>query len=1265
MSYRKNRNSIGNIISPKNKSLYTPNRHTQLNKTFQLNKLKTLLSINDAKIKEIKGRRQHFSSFHLINENDKYKAIEKKIQNKILNISMLILKDTKFDSDITGTVKPFKPKIKSNKNLEFNSFKIAKANKSTHIHRPSMRLPRPSLFLSNLAHFKEIVNEKNRKIKRIHNLYDSFGEDESDKDIEKSNYGLNPRSIFIDSYDMLMLISASFCLFYIPYRLARTKMIINNNEHFVLFMIYFSEIIFIIDLIFGFFRWFYNNEFKLVSNKYMIITNYLYGDFFFDLIMAIPFYSIFKFKNYEKSQFDSIYNESHFVLKILICFKAFKIFKVNKDKNNRVVYFFNRKFAKNYYIERVYQITNFVIIILSVFNLFISFHIYMAQLSFPNWIFSSNLQDKKFIDIYLSSLYFIMATLTSVGYGDIVCVNFEETCFQIVLLSIGLVAYSWIISTVGDYVKNKSRATMNFNRDMTKLEEIRIAYPNMPFKLYNKIQQHIQRLLTQSKKYEYNILVNSLPYYLQNSVLFQIHKNEISKFTFFKDCDNSDFILKVLTHFIPIFSKKNIVLVGEGEFFENIFFIKEGRLALEAIIDLDNIEMSIEKYLKYRFEEIEEIEDISENENSIQKSTIMERSYKKHKKIKTKHFLEMINKQFENIEENANIHESNIEQEIGKCDFHLENQDLYKGDIQYIHILDLLKNEYFGEILMFLNIPNPLSLKVKSKRVELYVLRKKDAFYIKKDYQNIWQRLNKKSIHNIKSLKSLTLDIINRYCEMNGIIIKEGKIIKSKASKHISSYNKTFKNNAKQISSKFNSKTMATSKLDFDKNKMLANFKSSLKVNFKENKKDKVKFKQKSTLKQTHINKFNLSFDKNDKNESDTKVKRIKSKSAESNKKSKQSQKKVTESSGYTSSSSISFSLSEKTLNNKINKQASLLAKNKVGNNKSQIIKNKNENKRYSIKKISKKKFGPLSAYNSISPKNLYRNSIITNNKSHKNNISNNHIFITGISMINKFNSSESNNVEYLTQESNISLQILSSYKNINELSEGIYIKAKKLQDLINKIVKYYIKTNSIENEKKYIQKFFSDNNEIKINNSNISNLSNNNSCYENPSVFSEKNSNSIKYQSQNKYSTFIKDKFLLLNYSKNKFIYNDNSKEIIYPMIKNKYILDQSESKSMSMNSLNQLNQNNNNKMKKLYSKFKNIKPKEIISNNYSFKYKKYETYEKSKSKDSKMNKINKKQIKEKPPENLYSNNIINNKNGNSIHEVNLNYVNNFCCIY
>ena len=34
-------------------------------------------------------------------------------------------------------------------------------------------------------------------------------------------------------------------------------------------MLEFSEIIYFLDLLFGFFRWFYNNEFKLVNNGYM------------------------------------------------------------------------------------------------------------------------------------------------------------------------------------------------------------------------------------------------------------------------------------------------------------------------------------------------------------------------------------------------------------------------------------------------------------------------------------------------------------------------------------------------------------------------------------------------------------------------------------------------------------------------------------------------------------------------------------------------------------------------------------------------------------------------------------------------------------------------------------------------------------------------------------------------------------------------------------------------------------------------------------
>ena len=802
MSISKYRRSVDSLDLnfQKNNKITSNLKDSSITKSIHIKKLKTLLAIDEKKILEIKNKNKKFSSFHLVDENDKYKQIQKNLQNTILNISFKMIKDFKFDLDLDD-ISPKRPR-KSNtskKNINQNS-----NNKK----RQSLKLSRHS---KKMTQIKQIVNEINRRIKRINNLYDSFGEDESDKEKEQGNYGLNPRSIFMDIYDIFLFLSSEFCILYIPYRLAKTKMRINTDEYFILTMINLSEFIYIIDLIFGFFRWFYDNEFKLVSDIYTITINYLSGNFIIDLIMAIPFYTILKLNENEKYGYYIGYNEEHFLLKILVCLKAFKIFKINKIKNNRVTYFFNKKLARNYYCERLYQVINFIIFILSIFNLIICYHIYMAELSYPNWIVSYDLQDKTFIEIYITSFYFIIATMTSVGYGDIVCKSSEERYFQIILLSIGLVAYSWIISAVGDYVKNKSRAMDNFNRDMTKLEEIRITYPNMPFKLYNKIQQHIQRMLTQNKKYEYNILINSLPSNLQNLILFQIHKNEIERFTFFKECDNSDFILKVLTHFIPVFSKKNIVLVGEGEFYENIFFIKDGKLALEAIIDLDNIEMSIEKYLKYRFDEIEQIQDFldDDNGNSNIKSSIRDdininKIFGKRGKVRTKKLIGMISKQFENIEDTPSFDDTNIDQEIGKCDFHTELEDVYKGNIEYIHILDLLKNEYFGEILMFLNIQNPLSLKVKSKRVELYILRKKDSFNIRREYQNIWKRIHKKSIHNIKSLKSVTLNVINRYCEMNGIIVKNNEIVKSGFRTSLTKYNSNKSNyTSLTIKSKF------------------------------------------------------------------------------------------------------------------------------------------------------------------------------------------------------------------------------------------------------------------------------------------------------------------------------------------------------------------------------------------------------------------------------------------------------------------------------
>ena len=1269
MSVSKGRLSIDNINPNlnlnRNGGGLIPSKNRLSIKSFNLQKLKTLLSINDAKILDIKNKKNLFA-FHLIGEDDRYMQIENQIQNKILHMSMMIIKEHKFDPDLNELNQQLqlpKTKQKSVGNIEFigrKLYDITNNNKIKKNKKLKLTLKKP-YHRTKLEIFKAIIMEKSRKIKRINNLYDSSGEDESDNEKDHSNYGLNPRSLFIKVFDFFLFCSSWFCLFYMPYRLAKTKMVISSDEYFVLFMIDFSEIIFALDLILGFFRWFYNNESELEKNWYLIVKNYLSNYFVFDLIMAIPFYTILRFQKTADLGYNTMYNEQSFLLKILICFKAFKIFKLKKRKANRVIYFIKKIFAKKYRMERIYQIYNFILLICSIFNLIICIHIYISEKSYPNWIVSNNLQDKSFIDIYLASFYFVIATMTSVGYGDIVCISLVETCFQIILLSIGLVVYSWIISTVGDYVKNETRANINYNRDMTKLEEIRIAYPNMSFKLYNKIQQHIKRMLTQNKKYEYNILVNSLPYYLKNSLLLQIHKDEIDKFTFFKGCDNSGFILKVLTYLIPIFSKKNIVLVGEGELFEDLFFIKSGRLSMEAIIDLDNIEMSIEKYLSYRFEEIEQLDNFFEKKNSFDKTRIMAKSIGKSRKSKSINLMGIINKQFENVEDVSSLHETDIEQEIGKGDFDVDIKDLYKGNIQYIRILDLLKNEYFGEIFMFLNIPNPLSLRVKSKRVELYILRKKDAFHIKKDYQNIWQRISKKSIHNIKSLKSLTLGIINRYCEMNGLLIKGKETTKLKEKK-MSIYSWAKSINTNYFKNKNSSDIINVSKINLPTK---SSFKS-LNLNYaKNNQKEKVAFNENENVKPIKKIRFNLEKENLDKKEKKRISKSVKNKN----------RMILNESLDI---SPLSGTESEKTKNKKLKDNINKMLfspgskkhhKHKINFSKSKSIYNKRITNLSKTKKTINKVY--MSDFSSVNDKNTEIKNRYSN-KAQENSDSNNLFKITEFSNINELNSIYSNHFNHITEESTISFQIKSSYKNINDIAKGQYINDYKLQNLIQRIVKFYINKNSIQSENYRIKKFnyfkyFTNKlrkNKFQFDSVKTKNKNNKNKTLEKLSV---ENGNEIDGEINdkinNKFSQQNIDKNTLINYKTFKPIYS-NKKEKQNSSSKEKYIRDL-EGYNKKISNMCQLNTTYANKNQELLSESNNfnISNEPLTKNNINFEN--TQTFKEIKEGAENICKSNKNIKKTKIEENKSSNKTIKNKKGNDIHEINLNYVNNFCCIW
>lgn len=63
------------------------------------------------------------------------------------------------------------------------------------------------------------------------------------------------------------------------------------------------------------------------------------------------------------------------------------------------------------------------------------------------WIDANNLYDASPYEKYISALYFIVATITTVGYGDISATTSIEQTFCIVLMIIGVISYSTAISS--------------------------------------------------------------------------------------------------------------------------------------------------------------------------------------------------------------------------------------------------------------------------------------------------------------------------------------------------------------------------------------------------------------------------------------------------------------------------------------------------------------------------------------------------------------------------------------------------------------------------------------------------------------------------------------------------------------------------------------------------------------------------------------------------------------------------------------------------
>ena len=492
-------------------------------------------------------------------------------------------------------------------------------------------------------------------------------------------------------------------MFFIPLNLAERKFLCKEEKNIYIIFQYFTEILFLIDIVVSFFRSYYNYEYKKVTITSQIFKHYLTKGFILDFFAGFPSYSIYRklYNNRCNNLGVFALTTNEIIASIILVFKIFKVLKVLSHKRNKLIEFIYEKISDFLIFEQIIDIIIYIIKIVSILHTLICIHIFIGEQNYPNWMVRMNIQNDRLLIKYISSLYFMIETMTTVGYGDIVCVSPLERFFQLIVLSVGIVSYSFIITKFGNYIMKKSKEEIELDEKKIQLEQIRIHYPLMPFKLYIKIHDFLVKKACkkENKKNEIKKLIGDLPEQLRNELILIINKDIINNFTIFKDCKNTDFIIKTLSCFIQVLCKKETILIKEGHKVENIIFVKDGRLTLEATIDLLNPYVSYKKYFVENFKYV--------NKNRNKKENLLPKNHtnQEDNNNNIEKLMSTLNYLLDNIKigtRASNIfnintmkgsflfkNEKNIEE---KENSNIINKTEETGKYQYLKILDIRKN---------------------------------------------------------------------------------------------------------------------------------------------------------------------------------------------------------------------------------------------------------------------------------------------------------------------------------------------------------------------------------------------------------------------------------------------------------------------------------------------------------------------------------------------------------------------------------------------